>query len=352
MAGHESRRRGYEKKVVATDFNGKGSEGANQYGGNNKAGWLGLLPNSWLPFVQLARLSPPAGLFLIYFPHLFGLLHAASLRSSPPVEVFQMGSVLLLGSFFVSNAIHIWNDLIDAPLDAQVERTCQRPIPRGAVSSFAAVLFTATQAIGAAIVLHFLPSNWLQKVAYALPSVIAWTYYPWAKLHTNFPQIVLGICLGWGIFIASLAVGMHALGLGDGEQSASTRMSYSTLCLFAACVLWTMIFDTVYGFQDLEDDVKAGIGSMAVRYRDDGKRVLWVLLILMTALLTACGTLGGLGMLYFIVAVGGTIGSLGTMVAQVDLKSSGSCWWWFSNGFWYTGGFIASGLLLEYINRD
>ncbi|KAF2678032.1 hypothetical protein K458DRAFT_464250 [Lentithecium fluviatile CBS 122367] len=45
------------------------------YSGDSKSGWIGHLPASWIPYIQLARLSPPAGLFLIYFPHLFGVRH-------------------------------------------------------------------------------------------------------------------------------------------------------------------------------------------------------------------------------------------------------------------------------------
>ena len=41
---------------------------AQQYGGSHSGGWVGRLPASWVPYVQLARLSPPAALFLIYFP--------------------------------------------------------------------------------------------------------------------------------------------------------------------------------------------------------------------------------------------------------------------------------------------
>ncbi|KAL8823088.1 MAG: hypothetical protein Q9191_006186, partial [Dirinaria sp. TL-2023a] len=103
---------------------------AQQYGGNVNSGWIAVLPDSWLPYVQLARLNPPAGLFLIYFPHLFGVLHAAVLQQSPPYHTLQKSVTMLGGSFFVSNAIHIWDDLIDAPLDKLVERTRHRPIPR------------------------------------------------------------------------------------------------------------------------------------------------------------------------------------------------------------------------------
>ncbi|KAI4242945.1 MAG: hypothetical protein L6R42_010873, partial [Xanthoria sp. 1 TBL-2021] len=141
------------------------------YGGNDRSGWLAHLPDSWILYVQLARLSPPAGLCLIYFPHMFGILHAAILQKSSLPQVLSASALMLGGSFFVSNAIHIWNDIIDAPLDALVERTSKRPIPRGAISKPAALVFTATQAAGAGLFLSYLPYPLVQSALYALPSM-------------------------------------------------------------------------------------------------------------------------------------------------------------------------------------
>ena len=140
---------------------------AHQYGGNHKAGWVARLPDSWLPYVQLARLSPPAGPCLIYFPHIFGILHVAILRRSPLPKVLQT--------------------------------------IRGAVPSPAALLFTATQAVGAALFLPCLPHANLQNVLYALPSIIGWTYYPWAKRHTKLSAVGAWVlpCLGHHHGIAS-----------------------------------------------------------------------------------------------------------------------------------------------------
>lgn len=322
---------------------------AHQYGGNSKSGWLSWLPDSWLPYVQLARLSPPVGLCTIYFPHLFGTLHAAILQQVDLSVLLHTSALLLGGSFFVSNAIHIWNDLIDAPLDALVERTRNRPIPRGAVSPFAAMVFTLTQAIGAALFLPSLSSRTLESTLYAIPSIIAWTYYPWAKRHTNVPQFVLGFCMAWGIVVGSFAIGLQPFAIGILGSNSRPRVEYSTLCLFVANIMWTMIYDTIYAHQDLEDDLKAGIKSLAVLYRDRTKTLLWQLLAFMIVLLLTCGWLSKMGVVYYVVTVGGTTMSLGLMIARVELKSSKSCWWWFRNGFWFTGGIIAGGLLLEYL---
>lgn len=322
---------------------------AHQYGGNHKSGWLAHLPDSWLPYVQLARLHPPAGLFLIYFPHIFGALHAAILQRSPLPRLLQSGAMMLGASFFVSNAIHVWNDLIDAPLDALVERTRNRPIPRGAVSPLAALVFTATQAVGAALFLPYLPPGTLLSALYALPSMIGWTYYPWAKRHTDFPQVVLGFCIAWGVIMGSLAIGLKPFAIGARGYGSELSVEYSTLCLFLAGILWTVIYDTIYAHQDLKDDINAGIKSLAVKYRDGTKVLLWRLLAVMAALLIVCGRLSEMGAIYYLVAVGGATVALGLMIANVDLKSTESCWWWFGNGFWFPGGFIAGGLLFEYL---
>lgn len=320
-----------------------------QYSGNYKSGWLARLPDSWLPYVQLARLSPPAGLFLIYFPHSFGILYAAILQRTPLPILLQSSALMLCGSFFVSNAIHIWNDLIDAPLDALVERTRNRPIPRGAVSSFAAIIFMTTQAIGAALFLPYMNLDTLQNALYAIPSIIVWTYYPWAKRHTNFPQLVLGFCLSWGIVMGSLSIGLEPFAMGVFGSGSKPRVEYSILYLFLASILWTMIYDTIYAHQDLEDDLKAGIKSLAVLYGSHTKSLLWQLLALMTALLSASGWHSKMGVTYYLITVGGSVMSLGSMIARVELKNSESCWWWFGNGFWFAGGSIAGGLMLEYL---
>ncbi|KAF2788460.1 UbiA prenyltransferase [Melanomma pulvis-pyrius CBS 109.77] len=318
---------------------------AYQYGGNYRSGWLAYLPESWLPYVQLARLSPPVGLFLIYFPHLFGLLLAAIIQRSPPIQVVKSSGVLFAGSFFLSNAIHIWNDLIDAPLDAQVQRTCNRPIPRGAITKTAAFLFTLSQAVGASLLLFALPGEVLHNALYSVPGIIGWTYYPYAKRHTYWTQTVLGFCLSWGIVMGSLSLGLVPYVLETGFVNTSV------LSLFVGSTLWTMIYDSVYAFQDLEDDVKANIGSMAVLFKYRIKPVFWLILSLMSTALILIGQINNFNFPFYVVSVGGATISLAVMVANINLKDSLSCWWWFSTGFWYAGGAIAGGLLFEYVQR-
>lgn len=306
-----------------------------QYGGIHSGSWVDRLPSAVIPYVQLCRLSPPAAFFLIFFPHFFGILHAASAQGSSLAHMWRVTQLFLLGSFFCNNASHAWNDLVDAPIDAQIERTKMRPIPRGAISRSAAFAFTVSQALAAAATLFFLPKDTAMST---IPTIIGTTYYPFAKRHTNFAQFVLGFCLTWGIM-----VGASGMGIKEPWQDAST------MSLLGASILWVIIFDTIYAHQDLQDDLRVGVKSFAVLCHGFAKPLLWALTLCMSALLVYSGLAAEMGYSYFLITVCGCVTSVGAMVTQVDLKDPADCWWWFSCGFWFTACAIATGLAGEYV---
>ncbi|KAH6701363.1 UbiA prenyltransferase family-domain-containing protein [Leptodontidium sp. MPI-SDFR-AT-0119] len=309
-----------------------------QYGGVHAGGWVNLLPSSWVPYVQLSRLSPPAGFFLIYFPHFFGVMHAAKAHDISVFEATRVCLLLLTGSFFCNNASHAWNDLVDAPIDKMIARTKTRPIPRGAITPRAAFVFTVSQALGAASILLLLPTD---TAMVTIPTIIGTTYYPFAKRHIHVPQLVLGFCLTWGIMVGSSAVGV-----------AKPWTDPSTVFLLVASILWVVIFDTIYAHQDLVGDMKIGVKSMAVLFRNHAKALLWTLYLGMSTSLVASGYYGQMGIPYYALTVLGCVLSVGTMIIKVDLKSPASCWLWFSQGFWLTGLAISGGLLADYVFQN
>ncbi|CAK48754.1 UbiA-domain-containing protein [Aspergillus niger ATCC 13496] len=282
-----------------------------QYGGNDKSGVLQVFPSAWLPYLQLVRLWPPAALLLIFFPHAFGILHAAIETQAPAGYVLRTSITIFGGCFFFSNAAHTWNDLIDAPLDAQVERTRKRPIPRGSITPKAAILFGATQVLSSVIFLACMPLGLWTSGLYALPNIISTTYYPFAKRHTRFPQLVLGFCLAWGVVMGELAMGVQPLAYFP--DAAGVTVDASAIFLVTGTALWVLIYDTIYAHQDLQADLKVGIKSLAVLLQDRTKAVLWPVLLLMTGLLVEAGRASGLGTSYHLFTVGGASLSLGLM---------------------------------------
>ncbi|KAK4210245.1 UbiA prenyltransferase family-domain-containing protein [Rhypophila decipiens] len=344
---------------------------AQQYGGIHTGSWVSHLPAHWVPYIQLSRLSPPVAISLIYFPHLFGALHAAILLNSTPLALLKTSLSLLLGTIFFSNAAHAWNDLIDSPIDALTSRTKTRPIPRGAITPRAAFLFACSQAVGAAAVLVLLTPRWESTVYYAVPNIMATMYYPFAKRHSHFVQVVLGVCLGWGVLMGASAMGVNPVSInafpapyypaaattttgfkfttwGVGGVDVEVTVVPSVLWLFLASATWSVLYDTIYAHQDLQDDVKNGVKSLAVLFRGATKYLLWGLLCIMGTALVSSGVAGGFSRWSGVIAAGGSSLALGGMIWGVDLTDSGSCWWWFKSGYWLTGLSITSALMGEY----
>ena len=69
--------------------------------------------------------------------------------------------------------------------------------------------------------------------------------------------------------------------------------------LFAANVLWTVVYDTQYAMVDREDDLSVGIKSTAILFGDLDVRIIGLLQALCLIAFWQCGVAFGLGPIYF-----------------------------------------------------
>ena len=156
-----------------------------------------------------------------------------------------------------------------------------RPMARGAISLPAAYVFTAAQvSVWLAALFLLLPGRW---PLHAAPVLLLVWLYPFAKRVTNYAQIVLGITLGWGVQVGAAVMGLDVLGTDADAERAGLAGVY------LVCVVWTMILNTVYAHQDVRDDMKAGIKSMAVLWLHWTKALLWVLSFVQIGILWSIG---------------------------------------------------------------
>jgi 4-hydroxybenzoate polyprenyltransferase len=158
---------------------------------------------------------------------------------------------------------------------------------------------------------------------------------------TNYPQFVLGLTFSWGAIMGFPALGIDLL--------ADTSALAAAGCLYASCVAWTVVYDMIYAYQDIRDDAKAGIKSIALAQEKNAKAFLSAVSVLQVTLLAGAGMAVGAGPVFFGGVCGGAAATLGYMVWKVDLKSVEDCWAWFRRGAWFTGGAISLGLLGEYL---
>ena len=303
-------------------------------------GLLSHLPRSWIPYAELIRLDKPTGTTYLFMPSLFSTLLAAPLLSpiSPPSTIIGTAALFYTGALIMRGAGCTVNDLWDRNLDPHVERTRLRPIARGAISVNQAIPFLGVQLLaGLALLLQF-PT---QCLYYGIPSLILVVTYPLAKRVTNYPQVVLGLTFSWGAIM-----GFPALGV---DVFSNTPALVSAACLYGSCVAWTVVYDMIYAYQDIRDDAKTGIKSVARAQEKNGKAFLSAVAAVQVALLAGAGAAVGAGPVFFVGACGGAASTLGYMIRKVDLKSVADCWRWFKKGAWFTGGAISLGLLGEYV---
>lgn len=93
--------------------------------------------------------------------------------------------------------------------------------------------------------------------------------YPLAKRFTNYPQVVLGIAFNSGIIIGALT-------------SNPTMFVPIMIPMYISGILWTLVYDTVYAYQDLDDDLKIGVKSTAVTWhKKDPMKIMERLIYMM-----------------------------------------------------------------------
>ena len=291
------------------------------------------------------RLWPANGTIHIYEPFLYGTLFAAAVSDPPPTpsSLLKTAGILLLSTVLYGGAACAFNDLVDLDLDRRVVRTRHRPLARKAITPSNGCLFVLAQdAIWLATIAQ-LSQRWMY---YTIPLFGLVTLYPYSKRFTDFTPVVLGITVAWGVFIGCASMGVDPLDLvlqnGDGGKTAGALCS-----LYFSCMLWTTIFETIYAHQDIEDDKKQGVKSLAIRLEGRTKQVLSVLAALQVALYAYIGWVIDAGTLYYAGTCVGMGASLAVMIWKADLKQPSDCLWWFFNGTWFVGGSIVAGFLTQ-----
>jgi len=232
------------------------------------------------------------------------------------------------------------NDYWDRNFDPLVTRTKFRPIARGAITPRQTLGFLAGQLSAGACVLFSLP---VECIYWGIPSLVLVATYPLAKRVTHYPQFVLGLAYSWGALL-----GFPAMGL----SLTNPTILATAGCLYASNVAWTVLYDTIYAHQDVSDDIKAGVKSIAVKHESDSKKIMAGAGIIQLGFLSAVGVLAGSGPVFFVGSVGGAAAGLSWMIYRARLKVVSDCWYWFRWCAVAVGGAaIGGGLFIDYLTQ-
>lgn len=227
-----------------------------------------LAPRFTRPYLRLSRADRPIGTWLLLLPCWWGLGLAILADGQFALHDVWIFLSCAIGAFLMRGAGCTWNDITDRKIDGAVERTRSRPIPSGQVTVTQAIIWMILQAGVAALILF---SYNVQAIILGFASLALVAIYPFAKRFTWWPQAFLGLAFNWGALMIYVA------------HSGVLRLE--AVLLYAAGIIWTLFYDTIYAHQDREDDALIGVKSTARLFADQTPTWLFAFSILSAILL-------------------------------------------------------------------
>lgn len=259
-------------------------------------------PRPVRPYLRLARIDRPIGIWLLMFPCWWSCALASS--SWPDLRFLVL---FALGAAIMRGAGCVMNDIADRHIDARVARTASRPIPSGAISVRRAVVFMGALSLaGLAVLLQFNAFT----IALGASSLLLVALYPFAKRITDWPQAVLGLTFNWGALV--------------GWAAERGDLGWPAVALYAAGIAWTLGYDTIYAHQDREDDAIVGVRSTALRFGKATRTWLSGFYAAGVALLALAGVFAGVGWAFW-PALAAVAAHFGGQVARLDIDDPKRC---------------------------
>jgi 4-hydroxybenzoate polyprenyltransferase len=196
-------------------------------------------------YERLVRLDKPIGILLLLWPTLSALWIAE--RGQPDLTLLL---VFTLGTIVMRCAGCAFNDWADRRFDAHVKRTASRPLPRGEIAPWEALVVAAGFALAGFLLVVIATNRTTILLSFAaLGIAIA---YPFFKRFFALPQAFLGIAFSFGIPMAFAATKGNVPLLG--------------WWLFAINLVWVVAYDTEYAMVDRDDDIRLGLRTSALTF--------------------------------------------------------------------------------------
>lgn len=142
----------------------------------------------------------------------------------------------------------------------------------------------------------------------SVPLVIS---YPKFKRFFKHPQFMLGITFNYGIWM--------------GYASIYNALDYQILLpMYLGGIWWTMIYDTIYAYQDIDDDKKLGLNSSAIQFQNNPKKAFTALATLSSLWFGISGYMAWLHPIYY-AFVGGVAVHYAWQIKSFDINNKLNC---------------------------
>jgi 4-hydroxybenzoate polyprenyltransferase len=230
-------------------------------------------------YLSLIRFFYPTGTFLLLYPLIISFAVVAI-----NLAQYKILGLFMVGAFLMRSAGCVINDLCDYKYDSKVARTQNRPLANGDISKVEAiVILFILLTFALFILLQFNDKTIIFGSTLIIPIMI----YPLTKRFFKYPQIFLGAVFNLGVFLLWFAL----------EQ----EFNLTILMLYIAFLSWTIGYDTIYAYQDIEDDKILKLNSTAINWGSNARNIVIFCYILFVVLLLIVGLLKGAGLAFYLV---------------------------------------------------
>ncbi len=233
-------------------------------------------------FIELTRLSKPIGFMLLFWPCIWGLTLSFNFDLSLNIFIYY-GFLFFSGSVLMRSAGCIVNDIYDKNFDRLVERTRERPIASGKISTKLGIIYAGILCAIAFLVLINFNKFTILMALISMP--FAFTY-PLMKRFTYWPQLFLGITFNFGLVLAWISI--------------KNDISLIPIIFYLGAIFWTLGYDTIYGYQDIKDDEIIGVKSTSIKFKNNPKKFIMVCYLVFIVSLIFIGVLMKFNLIYFL----------------------------------------------------
>ena len=280
-------------------------------------------------YLQLMRVEKPIGSYLLMWPTLWGVWIASNGMPSAKILI-----IFMLGVFVMRSAGCVINDIADRDIDKFVERTKDRPLTSGKVTTKEAASLLFLLVMIASILALFLSAK---TILLSIPALLIALSYPFMKRFHSLPQAQLGVAFAFGIPMAFMEI-----------QGSLPLTAY---LLFFTNIAWTLIYDTEYAMSDREDDKSINIKSSALLFESWlGKKDYYIIIGLqafMILLLLIITSIEGLTP-YFLLSIFIVIALFYYQITLIKDHDRMNCFKAFLHNNW-VGLALFVGLFLNYL---
>ena len=258
-------------------------------------------------FIELTRLSKPIGFMLLFWPCIWGLTLSYNFDLSLDIFI-SYGLLFFSGSVLMRSAGCIVNDITDKNFDKLVERTKNRPIASGKISTKLGIIYSAVLCFIAFLVLINFNKFTILMALISMP--LAFTY-PLMKRFTYWPQLFLGITFNYGLILAWISI--------------KNDISLIPIMFYLGAIFWTLGYDTIYGYQDIKDDEIIGVKSTSIKFKNNPKKFVLICYLTFIAALILIGVLMKFNLFYFLFLIIPFFQLIFSQVYKLNVKDPINC---------------------------